>query len=82
MQYFIEKRRYFHLDNSWIELGQKKRKKQEHQLDMEGKLRTVDHVKTVLDLLLSQQLLIHVSLFRGNRGALIKRANEHVQYLF
>lgn len=49
---------------------------------MEGKLRTVDHVKTVLDLLLSQQLLIHVSLFGGNRGALIKRANEHVQYLF
>lgn len=49
---------------------------------MEGKVRTVDHVQTVLDLLLSQQLFINVPLLRGNRGALIKRANEHVQYLF
>lgn len=49
---------------------------------MWGKILTVDKVKTALDLLLSQQLLINISFFCSNRGALITEDKENICLIF
>lgn len=41
-----------------------------------GKVLTIDKVNAALDLLVSQQLLINISFFGSNRGALIEGVKE------
>lgn len=41
-------------------------------------LPTIDRVQGGLDLQLSQQLLIHISFFCGDRGALIESDRKHI----